>query len=86
MLVREITAGLVLWGVSLAVLSSCRLNLSAVRNTSTTILRAPTNQKAGSRFGVIRPFLSIEKLPGKCRPLRTGKTNGLILLTRLRLS
>ena len=53
MLLREITAGLVLWGFSLAVLSSCRLNLGAVRNTSTTILRAPTNQKAGSRFGVI---------------------------------
>jgi hypothetical protein len=61
MLLREITAGLVLWGFSLAVLSSCRgLNLGATGNTSTTILRAPTNQKAGSRFGVIRPFLSIE--------------------------
>ena len=60
MLVREITAGLVLWGFSLAVLSNCRLNLGAARNMSTTILLAPTNQKAGSRFGVIRPFLSIE--------------------------
>jgi transposase len=47
-LLREITAGLVLWGFSSAVLSSCRLNLGAVRNTSTTILRAPTNQKAGT--------------------------------------
>jgi hypothetical protein len=47
-LLREITAGLVLWGFSLALLSSSSLNLGAVRNIITTILRAPTNQKAGT--------------------------------------
>ena len=77
MLVREITAGLVLLGVFVG--SPVQLQAEPRRRSKYEYHDLASSNKSKGRKS-LRGHKAFNDFPGKCRPLRTRKNNGLILL------